>query len=108
VHNLGGIANLTWLPPGLEPDAVVAFDTGPGNCLIDEAAAAPFGAEFDAAAGSPPAAGSTPRCSSADAHPYLALPFPKTTGREVFALSRLELDLGLTFDALAPADLSPR
>jgi anhydro-N-acetylmuramic acid kinase len=33
--NLGGIANLTWLPRGAEPDAVVAFDVGPANSLLD-------------------------------------------------------------------------
>lgn len=33
--NLGGIANITWLPRSGDPDAVVAFDTGPANSLID-------------------------------------------------------------------------
>jgi anhydro-N-acetylmuramic acid kinase len=106
IHNIGGIANLTWLPPRLEPDAVVAFDTGPGNCLIDEAALRSFGAEYDD--GGRIAAGGRVDADLLESlmrHPYLALPFPKTTGREVFALSRLELDLGLTFDALMPADL---
>ena len=32
--NLGGIANLTWLPAG-DPDAVIAFDVGPANALVD-------------------------------------------------------------------------
>jgi anhydro-N-acetylmuramic acid kinase len=35
VLNLGGIANVTWLPPGAGPDDVVAFDVGPANALID-------------------------------------------------------------------------
>ena len=33
--NLGGIANLTWLPPGGRAEDVIAFDVGPANALID-------------------------------------------------------------------------
>ncbi len=37
VLNLGGIANLTWLPRGSRPEEVVAFDVGPANALVDGA-----------------------------------------------------------------------
>jgi anhydro-N-acetylmuramic acid kinase len=35
VLNLGGIANVTWIPRGASPDDVIAFDVGPANTLID-------------------------------------------------------------------------
>ena len=37
VLNLGGIANVTWLPAGAGPEAVRAFDVGPANSLLDGA-----------------------------------------------------------------------
>ncbi len=35
ILNLGGIANVTWIPAGSGPDDVLAFDVGPANALID-------------------------------------------------------------------------
>jgi anhydro-N-acetylmuramic acid kinase len=34
--NIGGTADVAYLPPGSGPEAILAFDTGPGNMVIDE------------------------------------------------------------------------
>jgi anhydro-N-acetylmuramic acid kinase len=98
IHNLGGISNLTYLS-GLEPSAVLAFDTGPGNCLIDEAAGW-VGLSHDP--GGRVAQGGRvdeEKLSAWLAHPYFQRPPPKSTGRELW---RLE---GLKTEGLSPPDL---
>jgi anhydro-N-acetylmuramic acid kinase len=47
VQNLGGIANLTAIPAGATPESVVAFDTGPGNMVIDAVTERLFGQHYD-------------------------------------------------------------
>jgi anhydro-N-acetylmuramic acid kinase len=47
VQNLGGIANLTAIPPRALPEDVVAFDTGPGNMVIDAVTERLFERPFD-------------------------------------------------------------
>jgi 1,6-anhydro-N-acetylmuramate kinase len=103
VHNLGGIANVTLLPGDGDPERVVAFDTGPANCLLDEAAEATTGAPFDRD-GALAAAGRVDPVLLARLldHPYLQLPPPKTTGREVFNLREIVPE-GVA--AWTPADL---
>jgi anhydro-N-acetylmuramic acid kinase len=47
VQNIGGIANLTAIPAGAAASDVVAFDTGPGNMVIDAVTEGLFGEQFD-------------------------------------------------------------
>ena len=47
LQNLGGIGNLTAIPAGAGVDGVMAFDTGPGNMVIDGCMRRLFGREFD-------------------------------------------------------------
>jgi anhydro-N-acetylmuramic acid kinase len=104
IHNLGGISNLTYLPATGKSDDVFAFDTGPANCLIDEATQLHFGEPFDKD-GALAAGGNIDKkvLEHLLAHPYLKLTPPKTTGREVFTLS--EIAKMIDVSSLAPHDL---
>jgi len=46
-QNIGGIANLTAIPAGARPEQVIAFDTGPGNMVIDAVMEKLFGRQYD-------------------------------------------------------------
>lgn len=104
IHNLGGISNLTYLPADGKPAGVIAFDTGPANCLIDEAAQRYFGRACDEG-GKLAAAGQVDGAvlNALMRHPYLQLEPPKTTGREVFNLA--EIDKQVDLAQLSPNDV---
>ena len=92
ILNLGGIANITVLARGKE---VSGFDTGPANRLLDAWILQHRGKNFDERG----AWGETGRIdalllSRLLAEPYLALPPPKSTGRELFNIPWLENRLG--------------
>lgn len=113
VHNLGGISNLTYLP-GLDEAGVIAFDTGPANALIDEAAEL-FGQRRDEN-GTMGAGGHVARSLVQTwlEDPYLSAAPPKSTGRErwnlqglpgVFELDAKDIAASVTaFSALSIAD----
>jgi anhydro-N-acetylmuramic acid kinase len=84
--NIGGIANMTFLPAGGNEESVIAFDTGPGNMVIDELSKELLETPFDEA-------GSIARNGKIDEDMLLELlkdeyfkriP-PKSTGRELFS-----------------------
>ena len=85
VQNIGGIANLTAIPAGADSDSVFAFDTGPGNMVIDAVTDALFGRAFDRG-GKIAASGNV---LEPVVEPMLRSEFfrakpPKTAGREEF------------------------
>lgn len=84
-QNIGGIANLTAIPAGAKPEQVIAFDTGPGNMVIDACMKRLFEREFDAE-GRTAAAGKPISKVLADLlqDSYFKNRPPKTTGREEF------------------------
>jgi anhydro-N-acetylmuramic acid kinase len=89
--NIGGIANITVLPRGCAADDVIAFDTGPGNMVVDSLMHEFYGKSFDTH-GRTAASGAV----SLDLfrwmarHPYLRARPPKSTGREEFGREFVE------------------
>jgi len=85
VQNVGGIANLTAIPANASPQKIFAFDTGPGNMVIDAAMERLFHKPFDrdgriAASGTP----SEKVISGVLKLPFFSAKPPKTAGREEF------------------------
>jgi anhydro-N-acetylmuramic acid kinase len=84
-QNLGGIANLTAIPAGASPDDVLAFDTGPGNMVIDAVTERLFRRPFDRD-GRIAAGGSVLDRVATEVlrEPFFRRRPPKTAGREEF------------------------
>ncbi len=90
--NIGGIANLTYLPAGCTRNEVLSSDIGPGNTLMDDLArqqGLPGGMDRDGACARlgdiHPAL-----LTELKNHPFFKAPFPKTTGPELFNRRFLE------------------
>ena len=85
LQNIGGIGNVTVLPKKGDTKKVIAFDTGPGNMMIDEAVRTFYGKKYDTD-GYYARQGNLISSLAAELkeHPYFNLEIPKTTGREMF------------------------
>ncbi len=83
--NIGGIANITVLPRRCAVDDVVAFDTGPGNMVVDSLMHEFYGKTFDRnGATASRGAVALELFDLMRTHPYLKAGPPKSTGREEF------------------------
>ena len=106
--NIGGIANLTWLPADCEEAEVTAFDTGPGNMIVDALIRRLFGREYDEG-------GSIARSGHVSGdllawmlgHEFFRLNPPKTAGREIFGTEFVGtlLQIANELDVHVPADI---
>lgn len=85
VLNIGGISNITLLTKNCGAEDVLAFDTGPGNMIIDALMKRWYDAPYDRN-GKTAASGTILPLLLAEMlrHPYFGRPLPKSTGREEF------------------------
>ncbi|HJY86244.1 MAG TPA: anhydro-N-acetylmuramic acid kinase [Candidatus Acidoferrales bacterium] len=95
VQNIGGIANLTAIAPAAGPEGVMAFDTGPGNMVIDQLMQALFHKPYDRN-GEVAASGTIlkPLLEQLLRQPYFRRRPPKTAGREEFGREYVKALLG--------------
>jgi anhydro-N-acetylmuramic acid kinase len=87
IQNIGGVANITWIPPGAAADEVRGFDTGPGNMVIDTLVTRiSNGRQMYDLDGRRAAHGRVLEEILTEwlRHPFLRRNPPKTTGREEF------------------------
>ena len=104
--NLGGIANLSWLPSINSGSEVMSSDTGPANTLINEAMTLYFGKEYDKD-------GEVARQGQVNNEFVKALlcddffkkKFPKSTGQEIFNLGYIHHQMQSLGVNLQPKDL---
>ena len=84
--NIGGIGNFTYLPAGRDPKKVFVTDTGPGNTLIDQLVRHYFPNEYFDRDASRARNGivSANLLRELKSNPFFEMPFPKTTGPELF------------------------
>lgn len=89
VINIGGIANISFLPAQANR-AILGFDTGPGNALMDAWISLKLGKNFDKNGQWAKQGQVIPQLlNQLLAHPYFSKAAPKSTGREIFNLDWL-------------------
>ncbi|HZU10944.1 MAG TPA: anhydro-N-acetylmuramic acid kinase [Pseudacidobacterium sp.] len=91
LQNIGGIGNLTAIPPASGIEKILAFDTGPGNMVIDALMQQLFGRPYDRG-GRIAASGNVlhPVVESVLRQPFFLTRPPKSAGREEFGASFAE------------------
>jgi anhydro-N-acetylmuramic acid kinase len=114
IQNLGGMGNVTWLPAGGDPGAILAFDTGPGVALLDSAAELATGGDWrcdrdGALAGRGKVVGGV--LARLLAMPFFGEEPPRSTGRELFgpglvqeAVGWMEEETGAVLEPGAPEE----
>lgn len=105
LQNIGGIGNVTVIPAGAQMEDVLAFDTGPGNMIIDELCQQFYQEAYDknsehASNGKVNQA----LLSEMMAHPYIERKYPKTTGREDFGVEYTAALIEKWKDTVVPDD----
>jgi anhydro-N-acetylmuramic acid kinase len=102
VANIGGISNISVLNP---EGSVTGFDTGPGNLLMDGWISRHRGQAYDASGAWAASGHLIPALlQSLCEEPFLLLPPPKSTGRDLFHLDWLDMRLA-AFPGASPADV---
>jgi anhydro-N-acetylmuramic acid kinase len=104
LQNIGGIGNVTVLPKQANIDDVYAFDTGPGNMMIDYLCQKFFAQPYDKGG----EIGKRGRVNQALLEECMSIPFvlaspPKSTGRELFGASLVE-KLVSNYSHVSPED----
>jgi len=93
IQNLGGMANVTWLPRATDPTPIMAFDTGPGVALLDAATElATSGIRTFDEDGELARQGEVSErvLERLLAHPFFREAPPRSTGRELFGPRMLD------------------
>ncbi|MFQ5456025.1 MAG: anhydro-N-acetylmuramic acid kinase [Nitrospirota bacterium] len=93
IINIGGISNITYMPAGTDMSEIIAFDTGPGNMLIDGLVEVLFNEKLKMDInGEIAERGSIiePLLSEFLEDPFVNKTPPKTTGREVYGLNLIK------------------